>query len=264
MVALTTILIAVCYIWITRDSWMQEAFAVYGRAFRTAVQMKAWGIMYRCGWRLCILVATICTTLWFAFDATVLRGNETTTSAKVAWAVLAASAAAIVPWRFAVVAIQRRREIDSLVNDLTGTADRIGSTCDMNTTFAPAGYDNAGDWSAWHPSHGEFEAGDDSSIWRRVVPVFYTSPTHPGTVVIPIDWSNFAVWGAITAVPRIGEHLPFRGPGQTGFRLRSIRQPKSGSSCSMLLCADMDFTDENTAGNNGLDAEASKASFENG
>jgi len=264
MVALTALMIAVFYLWIARDPLMQEAFVVYGRAFRTAVQMKAWDILFWCGWRFCILVAAIGVTLWFAFDATVLHGNETTFSTKVVWGVLAALAATMVPWRFAVVTIRRRREIDSLVNELTGTVQRIASTCDMNATFEPAVYENADDWTAWHPKQPEFAAADNSSIWRRVVPVFYTSPTHPGTVVIPVDWSNFAVWGAIPAVPAIGEHLPFRGPGQTGFRLRTIRQPKSCRDCSMVLCADMDAPGDDAAGNNGLDAEASKVSLENG
>lgn len=264
MASLTMLMIAVCYAWIARDPWMQESFLVYGRAFRAAVEMKAWDIMYRCGWRLCFVAATICTTLWLSFDAIALNENETTGSTKFAWGILAALAAAMVPWRFAVVAIQRRREIDSLVNELSGTAQRIASTRDIDGTFVRAGYDNAEDWVAWHPSRAEFDAADDTSIWRRVVPVFYTSPKHRGTVVMPIDWSTFAVWGELPAVPRIGEILPFRGPGQTDFRLRSIRHPKSGSSCSVLLCADMDLPNEDAADNDGLDAEPLKTSLLNG
>jgi len=249
MAALAILMIAICYVWIARDHWMQEAFSVYGRAFRVAVQMKEWDIMYRCGWRFGVLIATVCATFWFAFDAIVLHRNETSTSMKVAWGVAVTLAAAIVPWHFTLVAIQGRREIDSLINEITGTAQRIASTSDMNTAFDPAGYDNADDWSAWHPNQADFEGAGNASVWQRVVPVFYTSPTHPGTVVVPIDWSNFAVWGPIPAFPKIGADLPFRGPGQTGFRLRSIRHPKRCTSCSLLLCTDIDLTAEDAAGN---------------
>jgi len=205
--------------------------------------MKAWDILYSCGWRFCVVIATICAALWFALDAIVLHGNDTTSSTKIVWSMLAALAVGMFPWRFAVVAIQNRRETDSRVNQVTEAALRVASTRGMDTTLVPAGYENADDWTAWHPSHAEFASGDKTSIWNRVVPVFYTSPTHPGTVVIPIDWENFAVWGPIPALPKTGEHLPFHGPGNSSFRLRSVRYPKGCPACSVLLYAEMDLPD---------------------
>jgi len=245
MAALTTLLIvvAVLYVWIVRDSWMQEAFVVYGRSFRLAVQMKAWDILYRCGWRFFVVIVTICATLWLAYDAIVLNENASTSTTKIASGMLAALAVGMIPWRFAVVAYQRRLEIDSLINQITEAALRVAETRDMDTTLVPAGYENADDWTAWHPSHAEFASGDETSIWNRVVPVFYTSPTHPGTVVIPIDWENFAVWGPIPALPKVGEHLPFHGPGDSSFRLRSVRHPKACFACSAVLSAEMDLPD---------------------
>lgn len=250
MIALTALMIAGCYVWIACDPWMQEAFHIYGRAFRVAVDMKAWDIMWRCGWRLCIVIATICASLWLAFDAIVLDGNDTTSATKVTWGVLAALAAMMVPSRFAIVAIQRRREIDALVNELFGAAQRIVTTGDMEGTFDPAGYDNDEDWIAWQPASAEFDAADDASIWRRIVPVFYTSPTHRDVVVIPIDWGAFVVWGALPSIPKIGEHLPFGGPGQAKFRLRSIRQSNGGHNRCMLLSTELDLSDEDTADDN--------------
>jgi hypothetical protein len=97
VMALITLTIAACYVWIACDPWMQEAFVIYGRGFRAAVGLRAWGIMYRCGWRLSIIIALICATLWFAFDSLVLQANETTNTTKVTCVVLVLFAIALIP-----------------------------------------------------------------------------------------------------------------------------------------------------------------------
>ncbi|TWT51473.1 hypothetical protein Pla22_42510 [Rubripirellula amarantea] len=246
MLASLALTIIVCYIWIACDPWMQEAFLVYGRAFCAAIEMKAWGIMFRCGWRLLVVLTVIVSVLGFAADAVLIDPGDITRPLAFAWATLVVFAVALLPWPFVIAAYRYRREIDGFVDELSPIAVRIAGTTDLDDTFDPAHYENDGDWIAWHPSTSEFNAADKDSVWRRIAPVFYTSPSHPGSVVFAIDWSSFAVWGNLPPLPPVGCYLSFRGPGSTKFRHLSSRRSKTQANC-WVIRADMDMHQE--AGN---------------
>lgn len=226
---------------------MQEAFLVYGRAFRAAIDMKAWGIMFRCGWRLVALLTVIILTLWYTVDALLIDSENLERPFPFGWIFLMGLTVGLIPWPFAVTAYRYRRKVDGLVRELVPIAKQIAATTSLPHTFDLANYDNDDDWVAWHPNASEFSASDESSVWRRIVPVFYTSPSHPRSVVFAIDWSSFFVWGDLPSLPSTMGFLPFRGPGATVFRYHGVRRLPANADC-WVIRSDMDVYDD--AGNN--------------
>ncbi|WP_144054606.1 hypothetical protein [Rhodopirellula europaea] len=252
--------IVFCYIWIAFDPWMQEAFLVYGRAFRAAIEMKAWDIMFRCGWRLLALLAAIVSTLGIAADALLINADDLGRPLVFAWASLVVFTVALIPWPFAIAAYRYRREIDGFVQELLPIAQRIAAANDPANTFDLANYENDGDWIAWHPNANEFNASGENSVWRRIAPVFYTSPSHPRSVVFAIDWSSFFVWGNLPTLPSLKSFLPFRGPGATAFRYLGVRALTANTDC-WVIRSDMDMQDD--AGNHAVHRSGVSA-FSNG
>ncbi|QDV22246.1 hypothetical protein [Aureliella helgolandensis] len=243
MLPFLTLMIVLCYIWVACDPWMQEAFLVYGRAFRAAIDMKAWDIMFRCGWRLFALLAAIVLTLGFAADALLISANDLGRPLAFAWTSLVVLAVTLIPWPFAIAAYRYRRKIDGFVHELTPIAERIAATNDLANTFDLAQYENDGDWIAWHPNASEFKAADEGSVWRRIAPVFYTSLTNPRSVVFAIDWSSFLVWGNLPTLPSHMNFLPFRGPGSTAFRYLGVRRSTANTDC-WVIRSDRDMQDD--------------------
>ena len=239
MHAIAALTIVLCFVWIACDPWMQEAFLVYGRAFRTAIDMKAWTIMWKCGWRLAIVIMTIALTFWLTIDATLFRAAATTSVSKVAWYMLLILSLMLVAWPFVVSSVRERRRADELALALTETVEQIAKANDLCKSFDLAGYENEGDWVAWHPKQEVFERTEESNIWRRIGPVVYTSPSRMKTIVIPIDFCNFCVWGSRPIFAKRNSYLPFHGPGATKFRTLSIRKPKIPIDC-WVIHADID------------------------
>jgi hypothetical protein len=242
MLPFLTLTIVLCYIWIAIDPWMQEVFLVYGRAFRAAIDMRAWDIMFRCGWRLLALLAAIVSTLGFAAD-TLINAGDLGRPLAFAWTSLVVLTVALIPWPFAIAAYRYRREIDGFVHELMPIAERISATDDLANTFDLAHYENDGDWIAWHPNASEFNAADEGSVWRRIAPVFYTSASHPRSVIFALDWSSFFVWGSLPTLPSPMSFLPFRGPGSSAFRYFGVRRSTANTDC-WVIRSDMDMQDD--------------------
>lgn len=219
-----------CLIWIALDAGTEDVFIVYGRMFPIALQMKAWSVFMSCGWRFAIIVGAIILNISLAYRA-ISNGADVDTATFVAWCMAVLLSIGLVPWAFLMRALRQRRSTNANAISLAETASLLTTAPDLSRELERAEYTTETGWDAWHPNAERFQSPEGQKLWSRVVPVVYTSTEIPRTVVIPIDWSSFCVWGPPTfAHP--GELLPFAGPGTSRFRAGSrVRRLESVGNC---------------------------------
>jgi hypothetical protein len=221
-----------CFVWIALDSKTDDIFIVYGRMIRTAWQMRAWSVFVSCGWRFVIVVSVILLNVSVAFQAIIGNGIDADFGKLGAWCFAVLLAVGLVPWTFMMRARRQSRLTIANAKLLAETASQLCTVPDLSSELEPAGYSNESGWDAWHPNSERFQSLEGRELWSRVVPVVYTSAQFPRTVVIPIDWSNFSVWGCQPSFAHPGELLPFGGPGTSRFRAGSrVRRLASAGDC---------------------------------
>lgn len=101
---------------------------------------------------------------------------------------------------------------------LTGLVAIAKSESDVGNNFDVAAYDTLSGWTAWHPKQQEFQG---NTLWSGMIPAIYLRQGIQPVVVIPIDFKYFLAWKFPYEV-RPGEWLPFSGPGQTKFLVKTI------------------------------------------
>jgi hypothetical protein len=209
----------VCLIWIALDAGTEEVFIVYGPMLRTAWQMKAWSVFASCGWRLALIAGVILLNVPPAYQATIGNGVNTGTAIVAVWCLAVLLAIGLVPWTFLMRSARKRRFTNATALILKETATHLSTVPDLSSGLEPAEYKNESGWDAWHPNSQCFQSADGQKLWSRAVPVVYTSAEFPRTVVIPIDWSDFCVWGGRPTFAGFHKLLPFGGPGTARFRV---------------------------------------------
>lgn len=90
----------------------------------------------------------------------------------------------------------------------------------IQETWDIADYETSQNWCAWHPRQEEF---DSVTIWRYLVPVIYLKQDEQPSLVVPYMWEYFLAWNWPGEV-RVEEPLPFTGPGDARFLVKSSRQ----------------------------------------
>jgi hypothetical protein len=209
----------VCLIWIALDAGTEDVFVVYGPMLRTAWQMKAWAVFVSCGWRLALIVGVILLNVSLAYQATMGNGVSTGTAMVALWCAAILLAIGLVPWTFLMCSARKRRLTNATALILKETATHLSTVPDLSSELEPAEYTNESGWDAWHPNLERFQSADGQKLWSRAVPVVYTSAEFPRTVAIPIDWSNFCVWGGRPTFAGSDQLLPLGGPGTARFRV---------------------------------------------
>src|SRR4051812_452203 len=95
------------------------------------------------------------------------------------------------------------------------------------------------------PEH--YHTRERQKVWDSVVPVIYTSADSPRSVVIPIDWSNFCVWGSAPTFARVGELLPFGFRDTVRFRAGPrIRHVEDAGGC-WIVQAELELPNDSAA-----------------
>ncbi len=244
MLLITVAVILVCFIWIVCDSGFDDVFSVYGTMFQTAWQMRAWSAFASCGWRFLVIVSIILATVAFAYQATFGSSTNASIGTYLLWGMVAALAVGLVPWTIWLRPFHRRRSLNAHARMLSETALHLRTLVDLSSKLHSAGYTTESGWDAWHPSPEWFQSAEGQSMWNRVVPVVYTSTDAPRTVVIPIRWSSFCIWGSPQSFAHPGRLLPVGGPGVTRFRaLSPARQLKTLKDC-WIVEADIELPDD--------------------
>ena len=222
----------ICAIWIALDSGTEDVFIVYGRMFRTAWQMRAWSAFVSCGWRFGLIVGAILVNVSLAYQATIRNRIDADTATIAPWCLAVLLAAGLVPWTFLMRVLHQRRTTNADAKRLTDMANRLCTAPDLSSELERADYSTESGWDAWHPHTRFFESSEGRKLWGRVAPVVYTSTESPRTVVIPLDWEYFCVWGRPPAFAESNKLLPFGGPGVSRFRVgSSVRQLKAVGDC---------------------------------
>ena len=235
-----------CLIWIALDAWTADVFLVYGCMIRTAWQMKAWWVFVSCGWRLAVIVGVILLNLSLAYQATISNGADLDTATFIGWCFAVALAIGLVPWTFKARTLRQRRLTAANAMMLAETAEHLSTLSDLSLELERAEYTTESGWDAWHPNSERFQSAEGQKLWTRVgvVPDIYTSDEVPRTVVIPIDWSSFCVWGRPPAFAHSGKLLPFYGPGTSRFRAGScVRRLEAAGDC-WIVQAELQLPDE--------------------
>jgi hypothetical protein len=233
-----------CLIWIALDAGTGDVFLVYGCMIRTAWQMKAWSVFVSCGWRLAVIVGVILLNVSLAYRATISNSADLGTATLIGWCFAVVLAIGLVPWTFKMSILRQRRLVAANAMMLAETAEHLSTLPDLSLELNRAEYTTESGWDAWHPNSERFQSAEGQKLWTRVVPVIYTSAEFPRTVVIPIDWSSFCVWGRPPAFAHSGKLLPFYGPGTSRFRAGScVHRLETPGDC-WIVQAELQLPDE--------------------
>lgn len=234
----------ICLIWIALDTGTDDVFLVYGHMIRTAWQMRAWSVFIACGWRFAIIAGVILLNVSLAYQATINNSIDADSATVALWCLAVLLAISSVPWTFLMRALRQRRWTNATATMLTETATHLRTVPNLSSELERAEYKNKSGWDAWHPNAERFQSAEGQQLWSRVVPVVYTSSDFPRTVVIPIDWSSFCIWGCPPSFAQSGELLPFGGPGTSRFRAgASVRRLESAGGC-WIVQAELELPDE--------------------
>lgn len=109
------------------------------------------------------------------------------------------------------------------------------SATEIHRHLDDAGYATQGGWTAWHPNQHDF---DHNSLWSGIVPVAYLRQGSRPSVVVPVDFCRFLAWN-FPADLKVGEELPFTGPGDTRFFATAMRKLRGRFGWSIIY-ADME------------------------
>jgi hypothetical protein len=91
---------------------------------------------------------------------------------------------------------------------------------EMQDQWDNADYETSQSWTAWHPRLEDFE---HDHVWSDLVPVIYLQQGTEESIVVPSNWEYFLAW-KWPGDTRINAPLPFTGPGNTRFFMKSLRQ----------------------------------------
>lgn len=234
-------LIVLALAWIYFDSGTEDVFLVYGSQFRTACEMKAWSVFVACGWRLLAFLAMATACLWLTIRVT--SQNPFGVPPFLLYA-MAGAMIATVGFLFLWISLCRRQRVNRFVRSaaerLMQVAVKFAEESDVPAEYRPADYQTDGNWLAWHPKDAIWQAPETKATWFRIVPVVYATPSVPRTLVIPVDWKIFLIWGDATSSVRPGELLPFRGPHGVRFTAGRVRRLAHQGKWSVLRATMMD------------------------
>jgi hypothetical protein len=214
---------------------------------RTAWQMKAWSVFVSCGWRLALIAGVILLNMSLAYQATISNGVNAGTAVVALWCFAVLLAIGLVPWTFLMRSARKRRFTNATALILKGTATHLSTVPDLSSELEPAEYTNESGWDAWHPNSQWFQSAEGQKLWSRAVPVVYTSVELPRTVVIPIDFSDFCVWGGRPTFADLDKLLPFGGPGTARFRVRPKVRRLEVADC-WIVRAELELPNETGEG----------------
>jgi hypothetical protein len=232
-----------CLIWIALDAGTEEVFVVYGPLLRTAWQMRVWSVFASCGWRFALIAGVILLNVSLAYQATIGNGIDAGADAVALWCLAVLLAIGLVPWTFLMRIVRYRRSTNATAMMLKETAAHLSTMPDLSSEFERAEYTVESGWDAWHPNLERFQSADGQKLWRRAVPVVYTSAEFPRTVVIPIYWSDFCVWGRPPSFAHSDKLLPFGGPGIARFRVGPNIRRLEVADC-WIVRAELELPDE--------------------
>jgi hypothetical protein len=212
----------ICVIWIALDAVTEDVFIVYGRMIRTAWQMKAWSAFVSCGWRFALIAGVILLNISLAYQAIIGNRIDADAGTSALWCLAVLLAIGLVPWTFLVRTLHQRRSTNATAMMLTETATHLCTVSDLSSELERAEYTNESGWDAWHPTSERFQC----------------------TVVIPIDWTNFCVWGGPPTFAKSGKLLPFGGPGISRFRAGPGVRRLEAAGDSWIVQAELELSEE--------------------
>ena len=224
-------------IWIVRDDETDEVFAVVPNLhFIWFESGDRWRMLYLCGWRLTVLSLLIGGSIALASFFYVVNPFDfigTTRAATLGFMIL--SAFAVVSLIPAKRYLRWKRQVLLAVTKLTGFMKRVTTDSDIEQSMERADYATLPPWTAWHPIKSDFKTQQAQGLWDGLVPVVYLRQAPTPLVLVPVNFETFLAWGSITDFTRVGESLPFCGPGGVAFRLISAKKLRNWENWCVVI-----------------------------
>lgn len=101
---------------------------------------------------------------------------------------------------------------------------------EIQNNWDNTGYATSQSWTAWHPRVNELE---HDPVWSVLVPVIYLHLGVQPSIVVTFNWEYFLAW-KWPGETRINAPLPFTGPGNTRFFIKSERQLPGRAGWSII------------------------------
>jgi hypothetical protein len=120
---------------------------------------------------------------------------------------------------------------------------QIFDDTEFKKSWELADYATEHQWTAWHPKMEDVENYERDPRWKDMVPVIYLRQGKQQSLVATTDFEYFLAWNWLREVD-VAEALPFTGPGDTRFFLRSIRQLPGRPGWTVIHAEMEDFEDE--------------------
>lgn len=231
--------VLVALIWVASDVNATAVFEIFQPWLHSTVRSMDmyWEWLFYCLWRCAILFTLVAMNL--TVTEWVLEQNPFNLepfARKAVFAAMLVGSLAIFSFPCISSYIRFRRFLDSKAVELTGLVSLVTSVKDISHHFEPAEYETSAEWSAWHPMEDEWQ---ESECWTEIIPVVYICQKTALSLIVPVDWEHFLVWGLPLGSVEPGRHLPVYGPGKTAFLVKTIHELRGQPGWS-VVSADME------------------------
>lgn len=228
-------------LWIAWDSETICIFDVFGKSFHYVWfdSGKRWTFLFAYGWRLAVVCTVVLVNTGLCYR--LYAANPFQLGAPIhalAFAIMFAGSFTAIPWIYMAERIRWRRQVHRAALRLTELAKRMTTDQDYVQTLQRADYATEEPWTAWHPNDHEWQTEEGKQFWSDLLPVVYVRDDSHGAVVFPIDFESFLGWNIPGELGRVDSELPFRGPFDASFRVKSV-WPLRGCSGWCLIRTEM-------------------------
>jgi hypothetical protein len=214
----------VALIWMALDTDATSAFEIFRRHLhRTARAMQMYSDWAFHSLRRCVFLLTlVALSLLVTFLMLAQNPFDLGQSARNAmFASTLIGSLAMIPLPYLSAHLRLLRHLYSKAADLSELVSIVTSETEVPHHLEPAEYDTSDRWTAWHPKEDQWKA---DRYWIGIVPVAYLRQGTELSLIVPVDWEHFLAWKipAGSAVP--GCDLPFKGPGETAFTVKTVHR----------------------------------------
>ncbi len=211
------------YVWIAWDAETAYIFDAFGRSFYWIWHEsgKRWRYLLTYGWRLAVLASVILVGILFAWRFFTADPLQIDRAGRIlTLTLMLAASLSLMPWIHLAARNRWLLGVRSAARQLTDLVERVTADDEFLHSLNPAPYETQQPWTAWHPSQDQYSSG---LFPKEIVPVVYVCREAVRSVLLPIDWQTFLAWSIPKELRPPGSDLPFQGPFESSFRVKSIR-----------------------------------------
>ena len=235
------------YLWIAGDAETASIFDVFGRSFYYVwfESGQRWRHLFAYGWRLLLLAALAIgggILAWNLFTSNPFQLGPATNGLLLG--IMLVLSAGLPPWIYGADRLRWQRKVRYNARQLSTYLERLKTQTKRETMLNPADYETVAPWSAWHPNQEEWRS---EHFPRDVVPVVYLRGEALDTAVFELYCQTFLAWNIPAELAAAAAELPFHGPLNTSFRVKSVR-PLRGCADWHMIQAEANSADLLAAG----------------